>query len=205
MNKITHSKLLNDFLSFYMETYINGEKRYESVIDYFNYVIYISDLKSLSEYDYEFAFKEESQVESLIRKEVENIVNNNIKGYKTVLIEGGTFSTLEGFYDEVEKKLVNQKWGRNLNAFNDILKGGFGTREYDEPFRLLWIESEKSKKDLSYEETIENLEIRLQNMSFIEEELKNSKAHIGKTIFDRIVGLIKDHNHIDFKLVKIHN
>jgi hypothetical protein len=33
-------------------------------------------------------------------------------------------------YDEVNRKLISDvHWGRNLDAFNDILRGGFGTPE----------------------------------------------------------------------------
>jgi len=43
-------------------------------------------------------------------------------------IDGRTFSTLEEFYGEVSRVLIpGESWGRNLDAFNDILRGGFGT------------------------------------------------------------------------------
>ncbi|MCP3977199.1 MAG: hypothetical protein GY720_22140 [bacterium] len=37
---------------------------------------------------------------------------------------------LEGLWDEVTRSLIpGAEWGRNLDAFNDILRGGFGTPE----------------------------------------------------------------------------
>ena len=43
-------------------------------------------------------------------------------------IDGSRFATLEGFYEEVARVLIpDASWGRNLDAFNDILRGGFGT------------------------------------------------------------------------------
>ena len=43
-------------------------------------------------------------------------------------INGQDFSTLEEFYDVIERELIpGVKWGRNLNALNDIFRGGFGT------------------------------------------------------------------------------
>lgn len=49
---------------------------------------------------------------------------------KTYVIGGKNFSTLEGFWDEISEKVIsNVYWGRNLDAFNDILYGGFGTPE----------------------------------------------------------------------------
>ena len=48
-------------------------------------------------------------------------------------IDGRRFSNMAGFYDEVEQVFIcglDWKIGRNLNAFNDILRGGFGRHEY---------------------------------------------------------------------------
>jgi hypothetical protein len=43
-------------------------------------------------------------------------------------IDGARFSTLEEFFDEVNCVLLpGRRWGHNLDAFNDILRGGFGT------------------------------------------------------------------------------
>ena len=42
-------------------------------------------------------------------------------------IDGARFSTLEGFYNEISQALIpGVDWGHNLDAFNDILRGGFG-------------------------------------------------------------------------------
>ena len=38
--------------------------------------------------------------------------------------------------------------GRNLDAFNDVLRGGFEVFEYEENINMTWKNSEKSKKDL---------------------------------------------------------
>ena len=43
-------------------------------------------------------------------------------------IDGRRFSNMAGFYDEVERVFtfgLDWKIGRNLDAFNDILRGGF--------------------------------------------------------------------------------
>jgi RNAse (barnase) inhibitor barstar len=40
-------------------------------------------------------------------------------------IDGTDFTSLEGFYDAISKELIpSAVWGRNLDAFNDILRGG---------------------------------------------------------------------------------
>lgn len=59
---------------------------------------------------------------------------------KSYSINGNDFNNLIGFYNEVEKKLtkgLDLKIGRNLDAFNDVLQGGFGTFDYEEPIELI--------------------------------------------------------------------
>lgn len=49
----------------------------------------------------------------------------------------------KGFYLFI---LITCKTGHNLNAFNDLLRGGFGVYDYEEPFNLVWINFERSKQ-----------------------------------------------------------
>jgi hypothetical protein len=52
-------------------------------------------------------------------------------------IHGSCFDTLNGFWDEFSVRLIpGTNWGRNLNAFNDILRGGFGTPDGGFKLRL---------------------------------------------------------------------
>ena len=63
-------------------------------------------------------------------------------------IDGRRFSNMAGFYDEVERVFtsgLDWKIGRNLNAFNDILRGGFGRHEYHNEellYRLFGVNAE---------------------------------------------------------------
>ena len=95
---------------------------------------------------------------------------------KTIVIKGDTFSTLEGFYTEIDNILTKDldwKTGHNLDAFNDLLRGGFGVHDYYEPIKLIWQNSHKSKSDLN--------------------TLKN-----GQAIYQILVDIIKDQDHIEF-------
>lgn len=70
---------------------------------------------------------------------------------KTITIDGNSFDNLATFYDEIEEKFTKDfdgKMGRNLNAFNDVMHGGFSVTEYDEPIKIIWISSQKSKQEL---------------------------------------------------------
>ena len=48
---------------------------------------------------------------------------------RTYIIDGNKFSNIEGFFDEIDLIMIQGisfKTGHNLNAFRDILYGGFG-------------------------------------------------------------------------------
>jgi RNAse (barnase) inhibitor barstar len=56
------------------------------------------------------------------------------------------------FYSEIEKNLcMNFTMGRNLDAFNDVLRGGFEMHEYGETINLVWKNSEKSRISIGSE------------------------------------------------------
>lgn len=98
-----------------------------------------------------------------------------MKKYK---IDGNNFSDLEGFYEEITNKLMPdcKHWGRNLNAFDDILLGGFvGDGNVDE-FILIWKNATKSRVDLC--------------------NVYNEKM----TIFDLLIDIIKDHPNVELRL-----
>ena len=93
---------------------------------------------------------------------------------QTITINGDNFSDLETFYDEIDKLLTKDlgwQTGHNLNAFNDLLNGGFGVYEYEEPVKIIWINFSTSIKTL------------------------------GQEITDTLVKIITDHDHIEFTVV----
>lgn len=70
---------------------------------------------------------------------------------RTIVIDGSAFDTMSGFYDEAERKFTSGltwKIGRNLDAFNDVLRGGFGVHAYGEPIVIRWLCAGKSRGDL---------------------------------------------------------
>jgi len=74
--KIEHSPLLNDFLCFYIETRIDGELRYETVIYYHPKKQYfIKDTRTGKDSQL-FPFEDESAVEAEIRARVERLIHD---------------------------------------------------------------------------------------------------------------------------------
>jgi RNAse (barnase) inhibitor barstar len=93
---------------------------------------------------------------------------------KTIIINGENFHNLSGFYEEVDRVLTKDlSWetGHNLNAFNDLLCGGFGVFEYDESIELIWMHFAKSRDTL------------------------------GKELVDILIEIIETHSHIEFKKI----
>jgi RNAse (barnase) inhibitor barstar len=113
-------------------------------------------------------------------------------------IDGSRFSTLEGFYDEISNVLIpGAKWGHNLDAFNDILRGGFGTPEGG--FVLRWANSALSRDRLGYPETVRQLELRLKrchpaNRQQVAQHQKDATEEKGSTVFDWLVEIIRVHD-----------
>jgi hypothetical protein len=114
----------------------------------------------------------------------------------TFEIDGKNFESLDGFFDEIGTKLGTAPWGRNLDAFNDILRGGFGTP--DGGFILRWTNSEQSRKALGYDTTVRYLEQKLHrchpaNVPHVEVALEAARRGEGQTLFEILVDLIRTH------------
>ncbi len=113
-------------------------------------------------------------------------------------INGGRFETLDGFYEEISRVLIpGAEWGHNLDAFNDILRGGFGTPEGG--FTLRWRNWELSRERLGYAETVRQLEKRLErchpsNRGSIGADLDAARKDTGPTVFDWLIEIIKIHS-----------
>ena len=114
----------------------------------------------------------------------------------TYEIDGERFSTLEEFYDEIDRVMHLEPWGHNLDAFNDILRGGFGTPE--EGFTIRWKNHRTSKERLGYPETARQLRLRLElchpaNRERVAAYLRDAEQGRGQTVFDWLVGIIREH------------
>jgi RNAse (barnase) inhibitor barstar len=127
---------------------------------------------------------------------------------QSIIIDGDKISSLSTFYDEIESKLTKDLgWtmGRNLDAFNDVLRGGFGVHEYEEPIKLIWNNSNKSKLGLGWDETIKYVTAKLKNchssnIQFVKDALELAQQHKGQTLFELITDIIKTHEQIQLDL-----
>jgi RNAse (barnase) inhibitor barstar len=115
----------------------------------------------------------------------------------TYEIDGIRFGTLEAFYDEISRVLIpGAEWGHNLDAFNDILRGGFGTPEGG--FVLRWVNAELSRERLGHAETVRQLEQRLErchpsNRPSVARDLEQARRGEGPTVFDWLLDILAVH------------
>lgn len=124
-----------------------------------------------------------------------------------IVIHGGHFSSLDGFYEEISKVLMKDtdwKVG-TLDGFNDILYGGFGGFENKEEIEIIWKESQKSKEDLGLKATREFYENKIKqgkpfNTELIQQKLNELNEVKGQTLFDILIEIIESHKNIVLKL-----
>jgi RNAse (barnase) inhibitor barstar len=114
----------------------------------------------------------------------------------TYEIDGERFSTLEEFYGELDRVMHLQTWGHNLNAFNDILRGGFGTPEGG--FTVRWKNHGTSRERLGYPETVRQLKLRLERCHSASREkvaayLADAEQAREQTVFDWLIEIIRKH------------
>ncbi|MHA1156919.1 MAG: barstar family protein [Candidatus Heimdallarchaeota archaeon] len=69
---------------------------------------------------------------------------------KIFTISGRNINSIEEFHDEVQNVLCPKfsGYGRNWNAFNDILRGGFGPFELDEKIIIIFKNKRNVRKRL---------------------------------------------------------
>ncbi|MDU2140897.1 MAG: barstar family protein [Veillonella parvula] len=94
-------------------------------------------------------------MEKINQVDTENAISRQV-----FTIDGRRFSNMKGFYQEVKAVFTDGlDWhiGDNLDAFNDVLRGGFGRHEYGEPIHIRWISYDKSIRNLE-KETMDEIE-----------------------------------------------
>ncbi len=115
---------------------------------------------------------------------------------EVIEIDGALFETLEEFFLHFGTRAGCTPWGTNLDAFNDVLRGGFGTPEGG--FILRWKGHILSQKRLGHVETARVLERRLAtchptNVPQVGLDLTSALKGEGPTVFEWLVEIIRDH------------
>lgn len=123
---------------------------------------------------------------------------------KTITIEGKNIIDIATFYQEINRIFMsNENWkiGPSLDAFNDLLHGGFGEIKSKEPITLIWKNFEENRKTLGLKTTKKFYESKLiapeiYNINFVKEKITALESGDGSTYFEIILEIISDHSNI---------
>ncbi len=126
---------------------------------------------------------------------------------KTITIDGGRFDNLESFYDEIQRLFCPGfvGFGRNLDAVNDLLHGGFGVFAYEEPIEIVWRDTDRSRLRLDHAALFRYLRGVREAAHASSHDQQNAliadaEAGQGPTLFDVIAEVVQGQNHITLML-----
>lgn len=131
----------------------------------------------------------------------ENDVKAGKNDCRQIKIEGKSIHNISSFYKEINRVLMyNEDWqiGDSLDAFNDLLYGGFGVLGEYSQVDMIWADIDFSREALSYNTTklyyLEKLKPdSVFNKGYFEQQLNELEAGTGKTYFDIVMEIITEH------------
>ncbi|MFB7429547.1 barstar family protein [Streptomyces hydrogenans] len=113
------------------------------------------------------------------------------------VVDGSRVKTLEDFWQVAGESIgCGGYFGRNLDAFADCLRGGFGTPD-DGDFMIEWRDHEVSRQNLGHHEAARQLEMWLArchptNKDHMAARLAEARAGRGPTAFDWLLEIIEE-------------
>ncbi|MGW7098991.1 barstar family protein [Streptomyces sp. NPDC054838] len=117
----------------------------------------------------------------------------------TYVLDGARIHGLQDFWTVIGEAVSGPGgyFGRNLDALNDCLRGGFGTPD-DGSFVFEWREHAVSRRALGHPETARYLEGVLTrchptNRERVAAELAQARAGRGPTLFDDLTEIFAGH------------
>jgi RNAse (barnase) inhibitor barstar len=131
---------------------------------------------------------------------------------KTIVIDGGAFVNLAGFYEEMNRLFMKDTgWtlGHSLDALNDILYGGFGVFEPDEQIVVIWRNFRSSREALGEKETLASYQKKIEighpyNVKLFEEKIREVRKGNGPLLWHIVLEIFRDHKNIDLQLEDQH-
>lgn len=120
---------------------------------------------------------------------------------KQIEIEGNAINDIASFYEEINRVLMQEEsWriGHSLDAFNDLLWGGYGALHGAQSVELLWHNMDHSRKALGYQTTRVYYLDKLRpgspySKKLFEQKLEALERGTGETYFDSIMAILNDH------------
>ncbi|TDK29188.1 barstar family protein [Luteimonas terrae] len=118
-------------------------------------------------------------------------------------LEGTRIHDIASFYDEVNRVfMADEDWqlGHSLDAFDDLLYGGYGALDGDAPVTLVWTAFERGREALGAGTTRAWLHSKRDSGRYdsarMQRELDALDAGTGPTYFDIVLEIITAHPNI---------
>jgi RNAse (barnase) inhibitor barstar len=119
-------------------------------------------------------------------------------------LEGTNIHDISSFYKEINRVFMqNEDWdlGESLDAFNDLLYGGFGILKGLPNIKLVWNDSKKCSHALGYDTTKAYYLRKLEpgstfDRAYHEQKLAELETGNGRTYFEIILDIISEHPNI---------
>ena len=123
---------------------------------------------------------------------------------KELVLDGHRIHDIPSFYEEVNRVFmqgVDFRLGSSLDAFNDMLYGGYGAIRGNEPIRLRWLNFDKNKEDLGVEATMAFYRAKLEQPDVFDPAWARRKLDAlergqGQTYMDILLEIIGAHPNI---------
>ncbi len=114
---------------------------------------------------------------------------------KRLDIDGKNFSTYEGFANNLSEQILPSSNYIGLSQLDDVLYGGMGGFDEGEKIRIIWHNSQKSKKDLGNRYYIKTLKAQRRHMKKNgAKSLTNEEAQAWLVTYDREINTVKKTN-----------
>ncbi|MEG1022319.1 MAG: ribonuclease inhibitor [Myroides sp.] len=123
---------------------------------------------------------------------------------KKICINGSNISDKKSLYQEINRVfMANEDWkiGESLDALNDLLYGGFGLIDGNEPVELIWTNFNRNKELFGFDFTIEFYQEKLKqpkvfSTKIIQQNISDLENGKGLTYFEMILEIIAEHKNI---------
>ena len=124
---------------------------------------------------------------------------------KTLTLVGTDIHDIPSLFDEINRVFMSgEDWtlGPSLDALDDMLYGGFGVLDGDEPVALVWTDFQRMERVLGLETTRAFLEQKLErpdvfNVDLIRSQLDALKRGEGQTYLEIVLEIIASHANIE--------
>lgn len=123
---------------------------------------------------------------------------------KQLAIEGNAINDIASFYEEINRVfMVGESWtiGHSLDAFNDLLFGGYGALQGAQSVGIRWHHMDHSRTALGYQTTRAYYLDKLRpgppyTKQLFEEKLAALESDSGETYFDSILTILAEHTSV---------